>query len=146
MGQLLPWLIALSGKEGVWQSRWRTAAAPLSSSTRTADSQPTPGLPDFYWYNIPRSGKNIPNYHKIYQMAIKTPHGRNIYEMSINYTNIFHCKTLQNEPKFGFLVWKNTILQPNPTPMSDWSCIILIKAIWNDTNTSFTKYNVCSLC
>jgi hypothetical protein len=25
---------------------------------------------------------------------------------------IFHCKTLQNFPKFGFLVWKQTIWQP----------------------------------
>jgi hypothetical protein len=26
--------------------------------------------------------------------------------MSIKYTIIFHCETLQNLPKFGFLVWK----------------------------------------
>jgi hypothetical protein len=32
---------------------------------------PTPGLPDFSWYKIPKTGKNIPNGHKIYQMAIK---------------------------------------------------------------------------
>jgi hypothetical protein len=28
------------------------------------------------------------------------------------YTNIVHCKTLQNLPKFGFLVRKQTIWQP----------------------------------
>jgi hypothetical protein len=33
-------------------------------------------------------------------------------QVAINYTNIFHCKTLQNLPKFGFLVWKQTIWQP----------------------------------
>jgi hypothetical protein len=27
-------------------------------------------------------------------------------------TIIFHCKTLQSLPKFGFLVWKQTIWQP----------------------------------
>jgi hypothetical protein len=32
--------------------------------------------------------------------------------MDIKYTNIFLCKTLQNLPKFGFLVWKYTIWQP----------------------------------
>jgi hypothetical protein len=32
-------------------------------------------------------------------------------QVSINYTNIFHCKTLQNLPKFGFLVWKQIIWQ-----------------------------------
>jgi hypothetical protein len=32
--------------------------------------------------------------------------------MSIKYTNIFHCKALQNIPKFGFLGWKHTIWQP----------------------------------
>jgi hypothetical protein len=29
------------------------------------------GLPDFYWYNIPKWGKDIPNNHKIYRMASK---------------------------------------------------------------------------
>jgi hypothetical protein len=33
-------------------------------------------------------------------------------QVSIKYTNIFYCKTLQNLPKFGFLVWKQTIWQP----------------------------------
>jgi hypothetical protein len=33
-------------------------------------------------------------------------------QVSIKYTSIFHCKTLQNLPKFVFLVWKQTIWQP----------------------------------
>jgi hypothetical protein len=45
-----------------------------------------------------QNGKNIPNNQKLYQIAIK-------------YMNIFHCKTLQNLPKFGFLVWKYTFWQ-----------------------------------
>jgi hypothetical protein len=33
--------------------------------------------------------------------------------MAIKYTNIFHCKTLQNLPKLGlFLVWEYAIWQP----------------------------------
>jgi hypothetical protein len=33
-------------------------------------------------------------------------------QVSIKYTIIFHCKTLQILAKFGFLVWKQTIWQP----------------------------------
>jgi hypothetical protein len=32
--------------------------------------------------------------------------------MAIKYTNTFHFKTLQNLPKLGFLVRKETIWQP----------------------------------
>jgi hypothetical protein len=32
--------------------------------------------------------------------------------MVIKYAKIFHCKTLQNLPKLGFWVWKQTIWQP----------------------------------
>jgi hypothetical protein len=32
--------------------------------------------------------------------------------VSIKNTNIFLCKALQNLPKFGLLVWKQTIWQP----------------------------------
>jgi hypothetical protein len=42
---------------------------------------------------------NIPNLHKIFQMAIK-------------YINIFQSKAIQNLPKSGILVWKQTIWQP----------------------------------
>jgi hypothetical protein len=42
--------------------------------------------------------KNIPNNHKMYQIAVK------VDQMTINYTNIVHCKTLQNLPKSGILV------------------------------------------
>jgi hypothetical protein len=33
-------------------------------------------------------------------------------QVSVKYTNIFNCKTLQNLPEFVFLVWKQTIWQP----------------------------------
>jgi hypothetical protein len=53
------------------------------------------GLPDFSWYQNTKTGKYIPNGRIIY---VPTVH--KIYQMSIKYTNIFHCKTLQNLPKF----------------------------------------------
>jgi hypothetical protein len=47
-----------------------------------------------------KTGENIPNHNKIYQMA-------EIYsKVGIKYTNVFHSKTLQNVPKFEFLVLK----------------------------------------
>jgi hypothetical protein len=36
-------------------------------STKTLKS----GLPDFYWYNIPKRGENMPNNHEIYRKATK---------------------------------------------------------------------------
>jgi hypothetical protein len=42
---------------------------------------------------------NISNIDKIFQMAVK-------------YINLTQSKTLQNLPKLGFLVWKQTIWQP----------------------------------
>jgi hypothetical protein len=33
-------------------------------------------------------------------------------QVSIKYTNIFHCKTLQNLPKLEFLVWKKPSGKP----------------------------------
>jgi hypothetical protein len=35
-----------------------------------------------------------------------------MYQMVLNYTNIFHCNALQNTPKLGVLVWKYKIWQP----------------------------------
>jgi hypothetical protein len=32
--------------------------------------------------------------------------------MAITFTNIFYCRSLQNLPKLGFLVWKYAIWQP----------------------------------
>jgi hypothetical protein len=73
-------------------------------------------LPDFYWYKIPKREKytkfmrTIPNVHKIHILK-----DRQMYQVSIKYTDIFQCKTLQNLPKFGYLFWKLTIWQP-------WCC------------------------
>jgi hypothetical protein len=61
------------------------------------------GLPDFYRYNIPTR-------EKLYQKNIKStkwpqniPNGHKIYQMTVKYTNILHCKSLQNLPKLVFL-------------------------------------------
>jgi hypothetical protein len=48
-------------------------------------------------------------YSKLSQII---PNGGKIDQMAIKYTNIFHCKTLQNLPKLRFLVWIYTIWQP----------------------------------
>jgi hypothetical protein len=56
--------------------------------------------------------ENIPIYHKIHQMAIKyikwPKNWTNVHKIN----HIFHFRTLQNLPKFIFLVWKCTIWQP----------------------------------
>jgi hypothetical protein len=56
----------------------------------------------------------------MYQITIKStqwaqniPNGRKIDPMAIKYTNHFHCKSLQNLPKLGFLVWKYATWQPS---------------------------------
>jgi hypothetical protein len=33
----------------------------------------TTGLPDFSWYVIPKTEKNVPNEYKMYDMVIKYP-------------------------------------------------------------------------
>jgi hypothetical protein len=38
------------------------------------------------------------------------------YQNAIKYYSIFHCKTLQNVPKLGFLVRNCTIWHPCPSP------------------------------
>jgi hypothetical protein len=65
------------------------------------------GLPDFSWYKQTKTGKRYQNGHKIYQKATKytrwpqnthtrwpqnIPNGSKIDELSIKFTNIFHCK------------------------------------------------------
>jgi hypothetical protein len=48
--------------------------------------------------------QNIQNGH-----TIGIPNVRIIDQMATKYTNIFHCKTLQNLPKLGFLVRKYAV-------------------------------------
>jgi hypothetical protein len=67
----------------------------------------------FFWNKIPKRGK----YTKLPQTIctkcqLNITKDRKMDQVSIKYTNILHCKTLQQFPKFGFLVWKQTIWQP----------------------------------
>jgi hypothetical protein len=65
-----------------------------------------------FFYSIYQNGKNIPKKHKYTNWRQTIPNGRKIDQMVIKYTNIVHCKTLQNLPKSGFFVWKCAIWQP----------------------------------
>jgi hypothetical protein len=60
------------------------------------------GLPDLSWHNIPKRVK-FTKLQQNYEMTIKIPNGRYIFQMGIKYTNIFHFKSLQNVPKLEFL-------------------------------------------
>jgi hypothetical protein len=62
-------------------------------------------------------GPNIPKWEKYTKRPQTLPNvpklfGHNLVQMVIKYTNTFHSKYLQNLPKSGFLVSKQTIWQP----------------------------------
>jgi hypothetical protein len=78
-------------------------------------------------------GKNIPNDHSLYQTAISTylmPNGHKILQIIIKYKNIFHSKVLQNLPKLGFLVWKQTVWQPCYKHMIGKRCTLPCGLLW----------------
>jgi hypothetical protein len=84
-------------------SRWQRKSAKLHSpptpSWHATPSGLSAGLPDFSCYNIPKREQNIPNGQQ---------NGCEIYQTDIKYTNIIHCKTLQNLPKiwnFGLKIY-----------------------------------------
>jgi hypothetical protein len=60
------------------------------------------------WY---QNRKNVPNKHRMYQMVKNIPNVCKIFQIAIKYINIFQSRALQNWPKLGFLVWKETIWQ-----------------------------------
>jgi hypothetical protein len=62
-------------------------------------------LPEFSLHNIPKRVK-------IYQIATKLPNGRNIFQVTIENTNVFNSNALQNLPKLGF--WFENIPSGNP--------------------------------
>jgi hypothetical protein len=68
------------------------------------------GLPDFPWYNIPKRGKYTKLSQNTYTKVPKNiPNRRKMDQMAIS---IFHCKTLQNLPKFD--IWFKNIPSGNP--------------------------------
>jgi hypothetical protein len=71
------------------------------------------GFARFFSLQHTKMEKSRPNNQEINQVSINMANVRKyIYQMDIKCTSIFYCKTLQNLPKFGFLVWKYTIWQP----------------------------------
>jgi hypothetical protein len=66
----------------------------------------------FFLTQNTKTVKNLPNYHNITKWTQSVPNGRKMDQVSTKYANIFYSKTLQNLPKFGFLVWKYIIWQP----------------------------------
>jgi hypothetical protein len=76
-----------------------------------------PGLPDFSWYIIPKRGKMYQMNTKCTEWLKNIPNGCKIFQIAINYINIFQSRALQNLPKVGFLVWKETIWQPCRPPI-----------------------------
>jgi hypothetical protein len=71
--------------------------------------------------------------------------------MTIKYTSIFHYKALQNLPKLGFLVWKQTIWQPclAPTeilaPTQWWSTAQLVPRSCRGANSRLRELKNCPL-
>jgi hypothetical protein len=66
----------------------------------------------FFLLQHTKTGKNTSNFHKIYQIAMKYLYQTALKytdQMAIKYINVFHCKTVQDLPYFGFFVWKYTI-------------------------------------
>jgi hypothetical protein len=61
--------------------------------------------------------QNTPNGHKIYQRALKYTYGSQTDKLSLKFTSIFHCKTLQNLPKlavFGLKIGRLATLTFGP--------------------------------
>jgi hypothetical protein len=90
------------------QKSYAVTHGSVHTTRRDTEACFMPGLPDFSWSKIPKRGK-------IYQITTKY-----IDQMVIKYTKIFHCKTPQNLPKLGFLVWKQTIWQSCFIPRLYW--------------------------
>jgi hypothetical protein len=66
----------------------------------------------FFSTQYTKTWENISNCHKITKWPYNVPNGLNIFKMAKECTKLFHSKALQNLPKLGFLVWKQTIWQP----------------------------------
>jgi hypothetical protein len=87
------------------------------------------------WKKCTKWTQNVPNGHKISKMSVNNPKDhKNII--------IFQSRALQNLPKSGFLVWKETIWQPCFRVFTCW-------AKEDEKNSSFlrieTKFNLSDL-
>jgi hypothetical protein len=75
------------------QLETRVARFFLVQHTKTGENVPN----DHTYVKYTTWPQNIPHGHKIYQMVVKRE------QIGIKCIDIFHCKILQNLPKFGFL-------------------------------------------
>jgi hypothetical protein len=66
----------------------------------------------FFLTQYTKTVKTIPNYHNITKWTQSIPNSRKMFQMTIECTNIFHSRPLQNLPKFRFLVLKYNNWQP----------------------------------
>jgi hypothetical protein len=79
------------------------------------------GLPDLSCYNKPKLGKLYQITRNYTKFPLNMANGRKIYQMDIKYTNIFHCKALQNLPKiciFGLKIYHLATLISSRTSFS----------------------------
>jgi hypothetical protein len=63
-----------------------------------------PELPDFSWYMIPKPEKMYQMNTKCTKWSQNTLNIHKIFQIAIQYINVFQSKALQNLPKLGFLV------------------------------------------
>jgi hypothetical protein len=66
----------------------------------------------FVFTQYSKTWENIPNHSNMSKWPWNIPNDSSIFQITIKDTSIFQSRTLQNLPKFGFLVWKQTIWQP----------------------------------
>jgi hypothetical protein len=71
-----------------------------------------------------QNGENIPNNHKYIKWPLNIPNGRKMDLMATKYTYTFNCKTLQDLPKLGFLVWKSG--KPALRPRGIWTGLSIV--------------------
>jgi hypothetical protein len=84
-----------------------------------------------------KTGKNIPNNPKYNKWSQNILNGRKIDQMSIKYTNIFHCMTVQNLPNWDF--WFENLPAGNPALNSDVLC-------YADEDNYYIKERVIKVC
>jgi hypothetical protein len=95
------------------------------SSTSDRRRPALSGLPDLFWYNIPRR-KKLPNYHKIYQMSIKyTALQQNIPKGPLNIPTTSIARPSKIYPNLDY--WFENIPSGDPEPHHEKVCCCLVK-------------------
>jgi hypothetical protein len=71
---------------------------------KTTSTNVVAGLPDFYWYMIPKTEKMYQMNKICTQWSLNIPNVRKTFQIAIKYINTFQSKALKNLPKLVFLV------------------------------------------